>query len=283
MSNAQPPPNRLQLPPQKGGTQLPVRRVRRAEPAGLWLALVGASLSVHVLVALCVMPWLGQMSAQTDPLDINPIDLVELPNPLSSSLANLPSSGAGGASPIASAPPADSQPSRVSPASGDQTLPSVSSGIGIAPVVSPSAPPSISTPQPAPPQPQPIPSSIPVAPQAPVPMPTLPVPSSPQPTASATPLVETFSIDRPPPDVSGVYAPPPVLPSPSPTETLSPPAVPTDPSQLAQVGTLREVEPVRLTASLQIVSLLPEAGTPETDESLQAAAIAQPQNTVEGV
>ncbi|HEY9640040.1 MAG TPA: energy transducer TonB, partial [Coleofasciculaceae cyanobacterium] len=151
---------------------------------------------------------------------------------------------------------------------------SLPNDIGIAPTASspatpaveptPELPASPSAPAPSLQSPVPSPRSTPSQPQpsafppSPAPAPPSPVPSSPAP-----PLVRTFSIDTPLPDVS---------------ETLPPSPQTVDPSQLAQVNTSRQAEPVSLTASLQVVALPPEAGeTPPPD------AIAKPKDTVDGV
>ena len=91
------------------------------------------------------------------------------------------------------------------------------------------------------------------------PSPALPSPT-PQPSPSA-PLVSTLPIDQAVPDVSQT------LPIPS-----------SDPSQLAQVQTSREVQPVQLVASMQAADI-----PPEQLENPPPDTIAQPTEIVNGM
>ena len=252
----------------------PRSTARPAEPRWFWFALIGGSIALHLMAVALILPLIGRSAAKSQLIDATPIDVVELPS-------NTPtiSAPAKVSPPIA---PAE-KVAPVQPAS-QATLPS---GISAVPTVpqpvrspvqrpeppvepSPAPPSEPSAIEPSPsatpdqsPQPQPTAEPTPqpslTASASPT-LPALPQSPTPQPSPSA-PLVSTVPIDQAVPDVSQV------LPIPS-----------ADPSQLAQVQTSREVQPVQLVATMQAADVPPaqlENPPPDT--------IAQPTEIANGV
>jgi TonB family protein len=293
------------------------RYQRNAESSWLWVALIGGSIGIHVLVAVLVLPFVGRTSSSQEAIAATPVDFIELPN---QSSPELPPASSSSEEAIAPAPSAASNAASSSPPS--------SNGIGlISAVPSPSPPepspePSVeSSPEPSiEPSPEPsVEPSIepPIEPSvedSPSPEPTLPqetsnspVPAEPSaadqsttgsPTAelpeqsAASPTTETTATSLPDQQQAVNSIPQPSTPQPSASpfftipidraipdvsETLTPAPESVDPSQLAQVETEQEAEPVRLTALLQVASVPAEEleNPPDT--------IAQPKDTVDGI
>jgi TonB family protein len=249
---------------------------RSTEPGWFWIVLIGGSIALHLVAVALILPLVGR--SRSAAIDSTPVDFVEL--------SDAPTSPA----PIVSAPiaPALPAPAQAAPAASQATLPSGISAVPAwtQPVTQP-APASPIAPLPsAPPESQsPVPSSEPIAPSPIAPMPTAPaetpiatpaetpiaqaspaipqsLPPSPTPQVSpSAPLVSTLPIDQAVPDVS---------------QTLAVPSA--DPSQLRQVQTSREAQPIQLVASLQAADIPPaqlENPPPDT--------IAQPTEIANGV